>query len=166
MQMANKFLPALTLAAFFLLTLPCRSHGTASSHMKHPLKSGPELRTVFFKPSLPAEGQSLSESTTQPAMAAADAKRDAQLILATHSNARFRTVGHTDDRECLPADCLSLGLRRAKALQATLEGYGVSAARFAPPASSGSSKPIADNNRSDERGFNRRATVEVVVEQD
>jgi hypothetical protein len=152
-------------AAILLSLLSCTRLENVRAQEPPALWSGPEFRTLFFGPGLPKDGEPLDASAAEPAVADADVLRNARIILAAHPNARFRVVGHTDNRECpTVVACQSLGLRRARVTQSALEKHGVGSDRLAAAASLGSTAPIADNRIADERGFNRRTSIEFVVE--
>lgn len=113
---------------------------------------------VNFKPGRPAEGEDFIESLASDASREA-LKHDLAVLASFPPKIPLRVVGHTDNKECVGAECIDLSRRRANVLHAWFVTHGAPASRFDLPSGFGAARPIRDNTTEAGRAMNRRAYI-------
>lgn len=119
------------------------------------LASGLEPKSLFFKPGMPRDGSTLTESLSEPAHGLAGLQTNLALLRAMDLAAAgylFQVTGDADSNECSGTECEALSLRRAQLVHRWLVNHGADPAVLIQPKGYGTSRPVAgpedpQNNR-------------------
>ncbi len=133
---------------------------TSSMHVsaEPPLVDPPDLRNIQFP-----EGQPPVDGDFQPTGEMLSNLEEAAGLLRMAKNMSVNVTGSTDSKECAAAECVALGMRRAKFVYDWLDRHGVERRRLGKISSTGSDSAIASNT-TDDRRFNRRVEFEILSE--
>lgn len=120
------------------------------------------INPVYFVEGKPSSHDKLADSLILFNESVEVLKNDAAAISTLQGKFRVKIVGFTDNKECAGPECLSLSVRRAKAVYAWMLTHGVSSSLLFPPEGKGSNDPLDDNNTPEGRARNRHVEFQMI----